>query len=278
VTRRTDVFAAGIVLWEALTGARLFAGDNEGHVIMRVLEAPIVAPSELRAEVGPDLDAIVLRALERAPERRFGTARELALALEECGAVASSVVGTWVEKTAHHELAERAARVAAIERSIASSPAAAPRGHEPTVTATAVPPNDTLPTENAISLEPPLSPQPAAWRRRVIAGGAIGVTLITVALWVGGRPKEAPASAPPEAISTSATAPQDITPPEGSAPPMTPVSATPVSSVAPSLAKSTRAGRGGITPPKVSSSAVQAPSAVASPTAAPKEHPFYRFE
>lgn len=117
VSRRTDVFAAGVVLWEALTGARLFEGENEGQVMMKVLEHPIQPPSALRPEVSPAIDAIVLRALEREPEKRWPSARALALALEEVGPIApASQVGAWVESVARDTLDERAARVSAIER------------------------------------------------------------------------------------------------------------------------------------------------------------------
>jgi hypothetical protein len=117
VTRTSDVFSAGVVLWEALTGKRLFSGENEGHVISLVLDAPIAAPSTVRPEIDPVLDAIVLRALDRDPDRRWATARELALAIEQNVDIAPpSMVGTWVRGTATQVLEERALRVAAIER------------------------------------------------------------------------------------------------------------------------------------------------------------------
>lgn len=96
VDRRTDVFAAGVVLWEALTGQRLFRqpGTAESSALRNVLELRIRPPSELRPEVSPTLERIVLRALEREPARRFGSARDFALALEE--AVPEASVSTVV--------------------------------------------------------------------------------------------------------------------------------------------------------------------------------------
>ncbi|MBL8744075.1 MAG: serine/threonine protein kinase, partial [Myxococcales bacterium] len=82
VGRATDVFAAGIVYWEALTGQRLFAGENEGHVMTKVLEAPIARPSSIRPEVSKEIDDIVARALSRDPSARFATARDFAIAIE----------------------------------------------------------------------------------------------------------------------------------------------------------------------------------------------------
>lgn len=82
--RRTDVFAAGIVLWEMLTGERLFyaPGLADAETIGRIVTLPLRPPSSLNPHVPRRLDRIVLRALERRPEDRFSTARELASELE----------------------------------------------------------------------------------------------------------------------------------------------------------------------------------------------------
>ncbi|WP_434048454.1 MULTISPECIES: serine/threonine-protein kinase [Sorangium] len=123
VTPRTDVFAAGVVLWEALAGRRLFDGGDEGDIIGAVLEQPIPPPSSHAAHVPGALDAIVLRALERNAEGRYPTARELAIAIEDAVPLASQrAVGEWVEQLAGEALARRAARVAAIESASAADP------------------------------------------------------------------------------------------------------------------------------------------------------------
>ena len=109
VTRRTDVFAAGIVLWELLTGRRLFRADDEAATVARVLMEPVRPPSEVEPASPAALDPIVLRALERDPSKRFLTADEMACALEE--AVSSATpqeVGAWVRSIAEAELVERA--------------------------------------------------------------------------------------------------------------------------------------------------------------------------
>jgi serine/threonine-protein kinase len=79
--RRVDVFAAGIVFWECLTGERLFDGATEAETVTRVLRDPISPPSMSRPDVSTDLDEVCLRALERDPDRRFRTADEFADAL-----------------------------------------------------------------------------------------------------------------------------------------------------------------------------------------------------
>ncbi|HLK37146.1 MAG TPA: serine/threonine-protein kinase, partial [Polyangiaceae bacterium] len=80
---RTDLFAAGIVLWEALTGQPLFRGDSDRATIHAILSKPIPAPSTLRPEAPKELDEVVLHALERHPSARFQTAEEFLAALDK---------------------------------------------------------------------------------------------------------------------------------------------------------------------------------------------------
>jgi serine/threonine-protein kinase len=93
VDRRSDVWAAGVCLWELLAGARLFAGDSEVHMVARVAHEPIRPPSELDPTVPEALDRIVMRALERDCGRRYATAREMALDLERFAIEAGVPVG-----------------------------------------------------------------------------------------------------------------------------------------------------------------------------------------
>ena len=116
VDRRTDVFAAAIVLWEALTTHRLFAADDEGGTVTRILNDPIEPPSAFAPEIPKALDAIVLKGLERDPDARFQTAHEMASALERVMPLARPVeLGTYVQQMAGDALAQRARRIAEIE-------------------------------------------------------------------------------------------------------------------------------------------------------------------
>jgi serine/threonine-protein kinase len=82
VDRRTDLFAAGVVLWEALASRRLFVGDTDAEVATRTLRGLVTPPSQVRPDVGGALDEVVRRALAVEPAARWATAREMAEALE----------------------------------------------------------------------------------------------------------------------------------------------------------------------------------------------------
>ncbi len=82
IDARSDLFSLGIVLWETLTGGRLFPGGSDLEVMSQTLQRPIRPPSALNSEIPAALDAVVLRALAREREARFSSAREMARALD----------------------------------------------------------------------------------------------------------------------------------------------------------------------------------------------------
>jgi eukaryotic-like serine/threonine-protein kinase len=107
VDRRADVFALGVVLWEALAGEKLFGGRNDAEILGKVAQAKIPRLPEF-----PDLDPIIARALDRVPEARWPTARAFANALEEAMPPATyEQVGATVRAAAGTELADRRRRV-----------------------------------------------------------------------------------------------------------------------------------------------------------------------
>jgi serine/threonine-protein kinase len=127
VTRRTDVFAAAVVLWEALAGRRLFAADSEGGVLQRIMDTAVQAPSVHTPSVPAALDAVVLRGLSKEPADRFDSAREMAEAIERATTLATvRTIGQWVSDLAGPTLDARARLIESIESSTAGQ-AAAPR-------------------------------------------------------------------------------------------------------------------------------------------------------
>ena len=81
---RTDLFSAGIVLWEMLAGERLFARKKENHLatIRRILEDPIDPPSSANPDVSEELDAYCLKLLAKDREKRFESAAAARQALD----------------------------------------------------------------------------------------------------------------------------------------------------------------------------------------------------
>src|SRR5579864_5666809 len=82
VTRKTDVYAAGVVLWEMLTGRRLFRADNEAKLLALVLDSEILPPSKVVDGLPAGFDPVVMLGLDRDPGRRFESARQMAVEVE----------------------------------------------------------------------------------------------------------------------------------------------------------------------------------------------------
>jgi hypothetical protein len=109
VTRQVDLRAAGVVLWEALVGRRLFEEENEARLITRVLTEDVPPPSRVDFDVPQALDDVVARAVAFERRSRFATAEEMAEALR--GALAPATreeVADWVQRTAGDDLDARA--------------------------------------------------------------------------------------------------------------------------------------------------------------------------
>ncbi len=117
VDRRADIFAASIVLWEMVTGQRLFQAADPAAIVGRVLHGEIKAPSTCAPGLPQSIDALILCGLERDRDERFSTALDMARAIEKLGlAIARPTeVGAWVNRIAGDALKQRAKRLAEIE-------------------------------------------------------------------------------------------------------------------------------------------------------------------
>lgn len=112
---RSDLFAAGIVLWETLTGSRLFRAESTAQILKRLLHDPIPRVDALDPTLAPLAD-VVAKALARDPNERFASASEMANALAEAatgtvGIAEMREVGRLVRAVRGLMLAERATRV-----------------------------------------------------------------------------------------------------------------------------------------------------------------------
>jgi serine/threonine protein kinase len=238
-SRTTDVYAAAVVLWEALTGKRLFHAENDAQLLDRVLRGCDLPPSKCIPDLPPALDEVTMRGLAVDPDRRFPTAREMARALEEAIPIAMvSKVGDWVEQVAKEALDRRSATVASIESdsfvqpplqqehtpsgadgAFASAMASSPSGR--VVARSALPAASSAPiatAEDGIPTQlssgsgsspgrPPLFGA-GPWRIRLVAAASGGLILVTaLTLWLSRHsPAPAPAAAGPAAPTFSAEA------------------------------------------------------------------------
>ena len=202
VTRACDIFAASVVLWEILTGKRLFGGGDDGQTVYKILHASIEPPSEHVPELPAALDQVVLRGLSRVPGDRFPTAKEMARALEASYPLATaSEVGDYVESAASTLLDTRARELAAIESDVsptgpeAGATTAAERTAEPTV------------PENVVFVERDAR-APRRWRLGallLIVAVAAGGSALLIARRGGGAPVGSSSSSASSAPSTSSS-------------------------------------------------------------------------
>jgi serine/threonine-protein kinase len=93
VDRRADVFAAGVVVWEALAHRRLFKAASEAGTLSRVLNDPLPHLHEVAPHVDPGVCAVIMQALDRDRDRRLADCARFADALERAAA-AAGVLGS----------------------------------------------------------------------------------------------------------------------------------------------------------------------------------------
>ncbi len=219
VTRQADVYAMAIVLWEVLTGHRLFKAEEEGALFGVVLAGAKDPPSKWAPDLPAELDALVMRGLAAQPAERFATAREMAERLVSVVPPAlPPEVGAWVEDVARDALAAHRAALKDVESSsevmVAAAAAEAPVATRAEVALNA----PTIPDRievGAVSPLPGVAPAivpariepPPRGRGRLAAvslAAALLLAAVVVALvWRSGAPAATSADALPSAVATS---------------------------------------------------------------------------
>ena len=206
VDPRADVFALGIVLWEALTGQRLFSRETDYMVGQAVVGAPI-PPVSAHVPFGAAIDAVVARALAREVGERFPTIAALSEALRDAserfgGAATHNEIGALVRSGFAETLAERARRVTEASGASAQRPASPA---EPTVELA-------LRDESIVVARKKSRRVIAVTAAVAVAGGAAAVIVAT-------RHGDAPARpAPPAPVVAMAPLPDAAPPPPDAAP------------------------------------------------------------
>jgi eukaryotic-like serine/threonine-protein kinase len=198
VDRRTDVFAASVVVWEMLAGRRLHEGSKDVDIVTRVVKGNFPPPSDAVPSLGPELDAIVMRGLATDPKQRFASARDLAIELErKVGLASPSEVSAWVERLATEVLFARASLVSAMELAANDLIASAPIPPAPPAPAFGFPSSghipvhiDEVPSSSAVfaHTQTPHDLRPTAVqprRKDAIAWLVVAVSLLLAIIGVG---------------------------------------------------------------------------------------------
>lgn len=141
IDRRADVFALGCCLYEATTGTRPYHGADALETMYKLLESECAPPSQLQGDYPSILESIVLKALEKNPERRYQTADEMRVALagflakhemlitdREISAVVRTALSGPIEKRAH--AIEEASRTVSRIKAEPAKPAINPLGQD----------------------------------------------------------------------------------------------------------------------------------------------------
>jgi serine/threonine-protein kinase len=112
VDRRADVFSSGIVLWEVLAARRLFKAENEAATLSRVISEPIPELTEIAPEVHAQVAEVVMKALERDPDKRYATCQQFADALERAAVAVDKIapqreLAAYVSEVLGNEIAQQ---------------------------------------------------------------------------------------------------------------------------------------------------------------------------
>ena len=197
VDGRSDLFSAGVILYQFLTGERPFAG-SAATTMQKVLKEDPLPPSTLNVQVLPMMDAVVRKAMAKRADDRYQTAHEFADAI----------------RAAAPGAAAGAARASAAEPTLVATAAAAPAA-EPTVIATAAPTlarapvaPDAAPAANAPAAAAAATvPARKSTMPAVVAGAVAGVVVVGALVWqLRERPAADAAKAPPAVAAATAPA------------------------------------------------------------------------
>ncbi len=93
IDRRADIFAVGIIVWELLTGQRLFKSEDDDAIMHAIAESTVPRIRKLKPGLHKDLEAVVMKSLTKRPRDRWHSAEQMRLALEPY----------WSDLIGHHD-------------------------------------------------------------------------------------------------------------------------------------------------------------------------------
>jgi serine/threonine-protein kinase len=208
-------------MWEALTARRLYEGLEVAALVKRILNDDPVAPTKVKPDLPPALDAVVLKALARSRDDRYPTALAFAQAIEKViPPIPMREVADWVSRVGDETLRSRADLVSKTEK-VSLPPPADPRESYPDTVGGLLsqrgsrPELDRAPPETSgtTTIVDPIrhaqEQQPPASKRFTlffVAGGVVlSIVFLVIALRAFSKPKVEPAPIPPVSVASSVT-------------------------------------------------------------------------
>jgi len=131
IDRRSDVFSCGVVLYELLTGERLFVGESDFDTLEKVRNVEILPPSTYNRRIPDELERIVLKALSKDAEERYPNAIDLHDELQAFVYTAGEFysrkdLAGWMKKTFGKEIEDETAKLESYRQLKPPPPAAGP--------------------------------------------------------------------------------------------------------------------------------------------------------
>jgi serine/threonine-protein kinase len=273
VDRRADIFALGVSLYEALTHVRPFARDNDLAVLSALLDGDFQPPRELRPDLSPELEMVVLRAMAYDPDERYATAAEFADDLEhllsrEPQRPTGSVLAEYLRSSFGEERYAEKTRIPTIT-TLKESGFSVPV----TIPGAALMPSGSMPSVSSEARTGVVPPPPGTngamaggsrWRG-IAVGVVAGCLLLAGGAFVVGRKMAPPA---PQPVVQAAPPPAPVSPPA-------PVEPTPAPAAAPETAApgATTVAAVAEAPPPAQTALAAAPEPTEAPPAEQAEPP-----
>jgi serine/threonine protein kinase len=242
VDGRSDQFALGVVMWELLTGKRLFKGDTDLMTLRLVRDCQVPPPSQLNPKLPPGLDEVVLKALAPTPEGRYADCAAFRLALEDWALnlrlpsssahLAAYLRELYADRIAAEadpskldQLAEDADLDSQSNSSRDGMPTSGARGQAASRASKLVGPPSRPPTKeqtrNTAALLPPPAPKKRAWLPYVVGGVALLAGGAAVVMMKDPQAPRTPVAVvtPPDVVQGRTPEPPARPQPEPPAPP-----------------------------------------------------------
>jgi serine/threonine-protein kinase len=199
VDARSDLFSLACVLWESLAGQRLFTGESDLAVLEKVKQAQVPPPSSFRREIPPEVDRLLLTALQREPKDRFQSATVFGAEIDRILAGFQDLNRVTLLVKLYRDVfagVERQEGTPLLQLPVErpSAPASPPAPPSLLLARTVIEP---IGPDAATRIETAPTPEvaPGASRRRWLGFAAAALAILAVGAWWGLRSPEGPESA-----------------------------------------------------------------------------------